>query len=210
MSFASLCTAAQAQCSGPSSGAEATYGDALTVVVTGSSARDSRSICRGEGDCSWGDVEMLGWRTSAIDSSLARMTKGAGKPRSVFYDLDGQGQDYPGGARSAADAKRLSKPPSEFNTALADFGICPTAAGVVLPTGESTLPQTDYQSGGLYGLAVTRLYRSQGSGSGRFFGPNWVSNYDPARAAKSTQPCINTEVGCIPRDVTVTFADGSR
>lgn len=82
-----------------------------------------------------------------------------------------------------------------------------SCSGVVLASGEKVLDETDAAAGGLYPLQLTRRYRSAGS-TGFLFGPNWASNLDPYRVTKSTSPCQDTEVGCVPVDATVTFPDG--
>jgi Domain of unknown function (DUF6531) len=104
---------------------------------------------------------------------------------------------------------RPARPASEANSAIRGSGLCPTASGVVIATGEQILSQVDVRIAGLYGLSLERTYRSAGA-AGTLFGANWPSSLDPSRVSKSTSPCINTEVGCIPPDATVTFPDGSR
>ena len=102
-----------------------------------------------------------------------------------------------------------AKPASESNSAIKDTGICPTGSMVIIATGEKLLSQVDATSGGLYGMTLARTYRSA-TAAGRLFGAHWSSSLDPSSVTKSTLPCINTEVGCIPRDATVTFPDGAK
>ena len=84
-----------------------------------------------------------------------------------------------------------------------------TGKPVVIATGEKFVQENDASSGGLYGMTLDRTYRSI-SATGYLFGPNWASSFDPYRVTKSTLPCINTEIGCIPRDATVTFPNGAK
>ena len=95
------------------------------------------------------------------------------------------------------------------NSAVNDTEICPTDNPVIIGTGEKLLPQADAESAGLYGMSLRRTYRSK-NGSGSMFGTNWPSTFDPSRAVKSPLACIVTEVGCIPRDVSVTFPSGAK
>ncbi len=114
---------------------------------------------------------------------------------------------------AAPPAPAAALPPSEQNTETE----CPNASEsntnpmsgnpVILATGEKILPQVDGASAGLYGMSLERSYRSNSS-AGYFFGAKWTSNLDPYRVTKSALPCWNTDIGCVPRDATVTFPGG--
>ncbi len=111
--------------------------------------------------------------------------------------------------RDGLDETPPAMPVAEADSAVDSTGICPTGSPVVIATGEKLLPQTDASSAGLYGMTLDRTYRSVNA-TGRLFGANWTSSVDPYRVTKSTAACINTEVGCIPPDATVTFPDGAK
>lgn len=51
---------------------------------------------------------------------------------------------------------------------------------VVITTGEKVKVEPDFQGFGLYGISLTRTYRSKNA-TGSLFGPNWLSNLDQAR-----------------------------
>jgi RHS repeat-associated protein len=104
-----------------------------------------------------------------------------------------------------------SKGPSQNNSAP---NTCtapnPTSGNpVVIATGEKLLPQVDAVANGLYSVSLSRTYRSQ-TGTAGYFGPKWASSLDTHRLAASTQPCINVDHGCVPRDALLTFPDGSQ
>jgi hypothetical protein len=79
--------------------------------------------------------------------------------------------------------------------------------GVIISSGELTLGESDISGFGLQSLTLSRSYRSSNA-SGRLFGPNWTSNFDPIRLFPSATR-INTDIGQIPRDVVVTFPGGA-
>lgn len=113
------------------------------------------------------------------------------------------GQERPGSRAAPV------MPASESNSAIRETSIGPTRSMVIIATGEKLLKQTDASVGGLYGMALDRTYRSINT-TGNLFGPNWVSTLDPVRVTRSSLPCVSTEIGCIPRDATVTFPDGAK
>ena len=108
-----------------------------------------------------------------------------------------------------APAKAASEQNSEINEKCSTDNIPTSDFPVVIATGEKILPESDTRSAGTYGMTLDRTYRSVNA-SGYLFGPNWASSLDPHRVTKSALPCVNTDVGCIPRDATVTFPDGAK
>jgi len=80
---------------------------------------------------------------------------------------------------------------------------------VVIQTGEKFKIEKDFSGGGLYGLDLTRTYRSK-YGRGSFFGSNWQSTYDfpklsPMRACNQSEGPL----GCVPLKVNMTWPDGT-
>ena len=105
-----------------------------------------------------------------------------------------------------ADRSRPT-PVSEFNSD-PQHDLNPTSCqGVVLSSGELTFSDSDVPGFGLYAITMGRTYRSAAA-SGRLFGPNWISDFEPARIAPSAT-WIYTEVGHVPRDAIVTFPGGA-
>ncbi|MDE2274722.1 MAG: hypothetical protein KGK09_00350, partial [Burkholderiales bacterium] len=81
---------------------------------------------------------------------------------------------------------------------------------VKLSTGEKIQDETDFSSGGLYGLSLQRTYRSA-STAGSMFGPHWLSNFEYPRLAIAFNPCTTSPIGdCVPRSVTYTDSDGTQ
>jgi RHS repeat-associated protein len=83
---------------------------------------------------------------------------------------------------------------------------------VILATGEKYKVESDFSASGLYGLSLTRTYRSKHT-SGNMFGPNWLSNIEPARL-QTSGPCVgdtirNPPTYCYPQFATIKFADGA-
>lgn len=96
-------------------------------------------------------------------------------------------------------------PPAESDSKAGQDSTC---RPVLLATGEKVLYENDFSSSAINGFQLTRTYRSAQSG-GQLFGPNWYSSLDPVTLVRSAS-CVNTELGCIPREVTVRHADGTR
>ena len=102
--------------------------------------------------------------------------------------------------------KQKGTPPTKDNS-----DNCPRSAGpVVLSTGEKLLAQADYPTGAVYGLPLTRVYRSMSS-TGRMFGPNWTASVDYPRLAWTLANCaLQFNGACVPRSVAFTLPDGKR
>ena len=84
-----------------------------------------------------------------------------------------------------------------------------TGKPVLLTTGEKFKEERDFTSGGLYGLSLTRTYRSR-QAVGTMFGANWLSTFDWSRLAASSAKVCDGDSGCVPRSATLTEPDGSR
>ncbi len=154
--------------------------------------------------------DLIGNRPSGLDDWI-NFTKPRNYSESGYqYDRDGSG-----GSSRAGRGSKNDLGPKARNGAIANsdpdsrHSNPSTCTGVIVATGEKLLDQTDSASDGLYGMTLERRYRSVGA-SGKYFGPNWTSNLDPYRVTKSTFPCVNTDIGCIPRDATVTFPGGAQ
>jgi YD repeat-containing protein len=84
---------------------------------------------------------------------------------------------------------------------------------VVISTGEKYKYETDFEAGGLYGLNLTRLYRSNYVG-GQMFGRGWSTPFDGMMMwVKPANPktCIPTEeVPCPPESITIPWPDGTK
>ncbi|RSZ55170.1 RHS repeat protein [Massilia atriviolacea] len=80
------------------------------------------------------------------------------------------------------DAPLKSAPPSpgNKNKEPEDLACKSTAHPVVIATGEKHKAEADFRSNGLYGLSLTRTYRSM-HGEGGLFGKRWLSSLDPQR-----------------------------
>ncbi len=83
-----------------------------------------------------------------------------------------------------------------------------TARPVLIATGEKIKPESDFQSLGLYGLGLTRTYRSRHA-VGTLFGAQWLSNLDMPRLRVAG--CGKENPGqCVPRFAVVTEPGGRR
>lgn len=113
----------------------------------------------------------------------------------------------------AIDGIVLSPTPTAIPADLVDEGTDDiytnpsTCSGVIPASGNYTRQAADATVRGLYSMQLTRNY-SSGEKTGHLFGPHWTSNFDPYRVVKSLEPCVITEVGCVPPSATVTFPNG--
>jgi len=119
-----------------------------------------------------------------------------------------QRQSPPTDARAAPkrDNSNASKdePPAQDNSKPSDC----TSNPVVLATGEKWKSESDFTAGGLYGLSLSRTYRSQTTRVA-MFGAKWLSDYDPPTLFSSG--CYrHPDYGnlCIPQTFTLTRPDG--
>ncbi|WP_374672914.1 DUF6531 domain-containing protein [Ideonella sp.] len=96
-------------------------------------------------------------------------------------------------------------PSSEDNTAIrCDVE---TSKPVMLTTGEKLLPESDFQTGGLSGVALGRTYRSR-LAAGQLFGPKWASSLATWKVTGSGQTCV--EGVCSPALAVLALDDGSQ
>lgn len=84
-----------------------------------------------------------------------------------------------------------------------------TGNPVVVTTGEKVKTEADFIAGSAYGIALARTYRSKQT-SGRWFGPQWLSNLDHPKLAFSTACRVIATGYCMPTTVTFTRPDGTK
>lgn len=133
-------------------------------------------------------------------------------PRTVPGVSGGGAAIGPSRAYSRLDSGRFEKsekPDSEKNSDKKKGENPSTCNPVVLATGEKYLEQQDAIANGLYGMGLTRTYRSSNA-TGYYFGENWPSSFDPFRITKSPLACIATEIGCVPFNAIVTYPGGTQ
>lgn len=101
-------------------------------------------------------------------------------------------------------------PASQANSSK-DCSKTPISANpVIIATGEKIKTESDFTSLGRYGLSLERTYRSKHN-TGTLFGPNWLSNLDPARITPSgtcTRRLSNWP--CVPDSFILTEPDGTK
>jgi len=117
----------------------------------------------------------------------------------------GQYNDVP--ARGSPKPK--AKPTSENNSEIpCEAGV--TAHPVIVTTGEKIKSEPDFDGNGLYGIGLTRMYRSKHA-SGTLFGPNWLSNLDAPKLALSNPTTVRVLRGTFTyyKNITLTNFDGS-
>ena len=114
-----------------------------------------------------------------------------------------------GGASAALNQSKSNSaaPPSENNSESSDCNT--TQNPVIIATGEKIKPETDFVAGGLYGLGLTRTYRSVNK-TGSLFGANWPSTYDSLHLSYTLTSCRYIDVLCYPRVANISFADGKQ
>ena len=100
-------------------------------------------------------------------------------------------------------------PAAENNTDPCGAGNPASGNPVILATGEKLRVEHDVPTWGLNGLSLSRTYRSGSSiNTAHLFGARWVTNLDPIRIEPSGAT-VCTDIGCIPREATLTFPDGA-
>jgi hypothetical protein len=125
-----------------------------------------------------------------------------------FIDELSRSRERPSGLQDRGQNPNPTPPAADSNTSAKSRPDSPnTCAPVKLSTGEKLLPQTDLRTAGVYGFELTRTYRSQ-QRTGRLFGPNWTSNYDPARLTVQRGQ-IWTPYGLFASAMTLVQADGT-
>jgi len=110
------------------------------------------------------------------------------------------------GGRAPTPGDKAKQPPdSEQNTKPVNCSPNP----VVLATGEKLKTEPDFSANSLYGISLTRTYRSQHA-TGTVFGAHWTSSLDSSKVSYNLTNCIRLEESvCMPRNATVVNADGS-
>ena len=83
-----------------------------------------------------------------------------------------------------------------------------TTNPVVIASGEKYKREIDFESVGLYGLSLERVYRSRNT-TGQLFGPNWTASVDAPLLTPSAQT-VSTEVGSFPARATIAFPGGTQ
>ncbi|NHZ38098.1 RHS repeat-associated core domain-containing protein [Massilia rubra] len=100
-------------------------------------------------------------------------------------------------------------PPSKDNSNKESEESCKSTDNpVVIATGEKHKDESDFESQGLYGLSLTRTYRSRHA-EGRLFGKHWLSSLDPPKLVRAT--CFIPSPGwqCVPQSITHVDENGS-
>ena len=130
----------------------------------------------------------------------------------ISFVYSGNGQASGEGSGSAGvgnantpSADNMLNPVSENNS---DSGGC-TQNPVIIATGEKFKSEDDFSSGGLYGMGLTRTYRSFNA-SGSMFGANWPSTFDSLKIGYTLTACRTIDALCYPRSATISYANGSR
>lgn len=142
---------------------------------------------------------------------------GAAAAAEYMSDRQARGDSREMGAGNPAVGQEAD--PSSKNNSKKGDTKCPDSGGgeaastgnpVKLSTGEKWKDEADFQSLGLYGLSLTRTYRSM-STSGSMFGANWLSSLDYPRLSFTFNQCKTTPIGdCIPASATWTAQDGTQ
>ncbi len=172
-----------------------------TWAMDSQSREDRVSAIHGFRPARDGDLLFMSWRNAAIE----RGRRAAERQMEIdSWGATGKDQDTRPG--TSVKARPAAANNSDATPTLSHPMTC---SGVIVATGEQTVTTTDASMHGLYAMGIHRRYRSSDV-VGAFFGARWLSALDPHRVTKSTLPCINTDVGCIPRDATVTFPGGAR
>ena len=141
--------------------------------------------------------------------------------RDVVFTIAWQSvMDRGAGARAAeggngTSGSNQSKPASDQNTSAdscdgADSGNPSSGNPVILATGEKRKSEQDIRAFGAYGLGLERSYRSFDT-KAKMFGPKWRSTYDHYTLIYSSGCFYDPDYQgvCIPREITVTLADGA-
>lgn len=110
-----------------------------------------------------------------------------------------------GGGGGVAGSK-LEKAASQGNSKIPCNAT--TKNPVLVMTGEKWKEESDFQAQGLYGISLTRLYRSKNP-SGKLFGQNWLSNLDFPSLTFSS-PFKNSYGVSVYRQITFKQPDGTK
>lgn len=99
------------------------------------------------------------------------------------------------------------KAPPASNNSKDDEGLCATSNPVIIATGEKFKKETDFTAGGMYGLELTRTYRSKNK-TGSLFGIDWRSTLDFPKI-KWGGSVSSPDYGVIPAWVRMTDRTGA-
>ncbi|MES2321162.1 MAG: RHS repeat-associated core domain-containing protein [Pseudomonadota bacterium] len=100
----------------------------------------------------------------------------------------------------------MADPPSQNNS---NKEKCKSTKNpVVIATGEKHKSEPDFQAGGLYGLSLTRSYRSEHA-EGSMFGPHWLSSLDGPKLQYAACTVPKPGFHCIPSAITYTNENGT-
>ena len=125
--------------------------------------------------------------------------------RQLSFAIDGV---KPSGPRERSDGGGGAADPGSDNNSNEDE--CSSSKPVVIATGEKWKRETDFTTGGLYPLDLTRTYRSINS-TGGLFGSKWTSSIDYPKLSYTFAGCTTTPLGhCIPQTVTHIGSDGTK
>jgi hypothetical protein len=173
------------------------------LIATGASA----SLI-GEGEAPPKLQDDFGSNSRTVE--LERVDQSWKKPPSASFPPGSLGKDpkgtpTTGAGRPAPGDGENAKPDPEK-----DSDPCPrTGKPVVLATGEKLKTEPDFSASSLYGISLTRTYRSQHA-TGTVFGAHWTSSLDSSKVSYNLTNCIRLEESvCMPRNATVVNADGS-
>lgn len=123
---------------------------------------------------------------------------------SLYFTLNDD-RGAPGGSGGGA-----ASPPSNNNSKIPCKGAGLTGRPVIVTTGEKIKSEPDFNGWGLYGLGLTRTYRSMHP-SGTLFGPNWLSTLDMPKLVLSNSTTVRTYAGNFTywKNITLTHPDGT-
>lgn len=100
-------------------------------------------------------------------------------------------------------------PPSKDNSNKESEESCKSSDNpVVIATGEKHREEADFAAHGLYGLSLTRTYRSKHA-EGRLFGKHWLSTLDPPKLVRAACFIPRTGWQCVPQSITHVDENGT-
>ncbi|MDQ1923145.1 RHS repeat-associated core domain-containing protein [Massilia pseudoviolaceinigra] len=132
------------------------------------------------------------------------------KPESFIFDFRaGFGLDSYTIKSDKGGGPLKAAPPSQGNSNKESEQDCKTTANpVVLATGEKVATESDFESQGLYGLSLTRTYRSQHA-EGTLFGKHWLSTLDTPRLTYAACFKPHQDFDCVPQRITHIAENGT-
>lgn len=115
-----------------------------------------------------------------------------------------------GGGGSSGGGSTVENPSSENNSKIPCLDAGLTNNPVIVTTGEKIKFEEDFKAEGMYGLVLTRTYRSMHP-TGQLFGPNWLSSLDVTKLAFSNSTTARSTAGNFTywKNVTITQPDGT-